>query len=188
VRFDPTAAVAPQRIEAGLDAALPGGATGDLPLASGQRLLDAVALRWDALNATWDQFVLAFGPEQQAELLERVGWRAPTARDIALACAATTSLVLMLFTAVRLGRPRPPRDPLARAWRELTRKLSRRVRPPGAQETPAEYAAAIRGLRPELARVAQPLVDRYLELRYDATPSPHEVDALLRAIRRFRPR
>lgn len=188
VRFDPTAAVAPQRIEAGLDAALPDRATSDLSLAGGQRLLDAVALRWDALNATWDQFVLAFGPEQQAELLERLGWRTPTGRDIALACAGATSLVLLLFTVVRLGRPRPRRDPLARAWQELTRKLGRRARPPGAHETPAEYAAAIRALRPELACVAQPLVDRYLELRYDATPSPHEIDALRRAIHRFRPR
>jgi transglutaminase-like putative cysteine protease len=186
VRFDPTAAVAPQRIEAGLDAALPDGAAGDLTLAGGQRLLDAVALRWDALNATWDQFVLAFGPEQQADLLERLGWRAPTGRDIALACAGVTSLVLLFFTAAQLGRPRRARDPLAEAWQELARKLARQTRAPDPDESPAEYVAAVGRLRPDLATLAAPLVTRYLALRYDALPTAAEVSAFRQAVRRFR--
>jgi transglutaminase-like putative cysteine protease len=188
VRFDPTAAVAPQRIEAGLDAALPDGATSGLALAGGQRLLDAVALRWDALNATWDQFVLAFGPEQQAELLERLGWRAPTGRDIALACALATSLVLLVFTVARLGRPRPARDPLGEAWQRLARKLGRVTRPPDPHESPDEYATAVAVLRPDLAAAVRPLVSRYLTLRYDGAASPAEIDAYRRAVRRFRAR
>jgi transglutaminase-like putative cysteine protease len=187
-RFDPTAAVAPQRIEAGLDAALPDGATDGLPLAGSQRLLDAVALRWDALNASWDRFVLAFGPEQQAELLEQLGWRAPSGRDIALACTAATSFLLLLFTAARLGRPRPARDPLGEAWQELTGKLGRLTRPPAPHEDPSEYVAAVAALRPDLATPARSLAGRYLALRYDAPAATPDIAAFRRDVRRFRPR
>jgi transglutaminase-like putative cysteine protease len=188
VRFDPTGAVAPERIEAGLEAALPG-ITGDgLPVVGGQRLLDAVALRWDALNATWDRFVLAFGPEQQAGLLMRLGLRAPTGRDIAVACGVATSFVLLAFAVLRLGRPRPARDPLREAWHEVAGKLARVTRPPAAHETPAEYAAAVGILRPDLAAPVRALVTRYLELRYDFQPSAAAIATFRRAARRFRPR
>jgi transglutaminase-like putative cysteine protease len=188
VRFDPTGAVAPERIEAGLEAALPGMSGDGLPIVGGQRLLDAVALRWDALNATWDRFVLAFGPEQQTDLLLRLGLRAPTPRDIALACALATSVVLLTFTIARLGRPRPARDPLGDAWHEVARKLARVTRPQAAHETPAEYAEAVVALRPDLATTVGGLVNRYLELRYDAPASASAIGTFRRAVRRFRPR
>jgi transglutaminase-like putative cysteine protease len=188
VRFDPTAAVAPQRIELGLEAALPELAGGDLPLPGGQRLLDAIALRWDALNANWDRLVLAFGPDQQLGLLAALGVRRPGLRDIALACAIAIAVVLVAFTVVELGHPRRARDPLGDAWRELTTRLARVTRPRAPAEAPGEYAAAVLALRPDLAPAVRSLVDRYVALRYERTPAAADIAAFRRAVRRFRPR
>jgi transglutaminase-like putative cysteine protease len=188
VRFDPTAAVAPQRIELGLEAALPELAGGGLPLPGGQRLLDAIALRWDALNANWDRLVLAFGPDQQLGLLAALGVRRPGVGDIAVACAIAIAVVLVAFTVAELGRPRRARDPLGDAWRELAARLARVTRPRAATEAPGEYAAAVLALRPDLAPTVRALVDRYVALRYERLPAAADVAAFRRAVRRFRPR
>jgi protein-glutamine gamma-glutamyltransferase len=73
VRVDPTAAIAPDRIERGLEAALtesgeslPGGFLRRIALFSQLRLV------WDAANTFWNSEVVAFGETQQRWLLERL--------------------------------------------------------------------------------------------------------------------
>src|SRR3546814_13456208 len=72
-RVDPTAAVAPERIERGLDAAL--GAGEGLPAYLARRTAwrDAVKLRWDWLNARWNGLVLGYGPALPQHFLARIG-------------------------------------------------------------------------------------------------------------------
>lgn len=190
VRFDPTAAVAPERIETGMEAALPGFGGSVLPLLGEGRwlnaLLSGMELRWDALNAAWDYWVLAFGPEQQRELIERLGIDAPALRDVALVCAAAFGSMLLLFTLLQLRRPRPTSDPVELEWQRLCRRLARVTRPRNPAETPAEYAAAVGGVRPDLADGVHSLTEHYLRLRYDGPASVAQAMNFRRRVRRFR--
>ncbi len=186
VRYDPTAAVAPERIESGLDAALPGLQGDTLPLLGGGAWFQRVALSWDALNATWDRWVLAFGPDEQSALLEGLGFRSPSLRDIALVCAITVSFVLLALTLAGL-RSSPARpDRVAVIWQRLCRRLGRAVRPRAPHEGPAEYAAAVAALRPDLAAAVQALAGHYLRLRYEQTPTVAEVQRYARLVRMLR--
>lgn len=185
-RYDPTAAVAPERIENGLEAALPALAGDALPLLGDGQWLERMALSWDALNATWDRWVLAFGPDQQSALLEGLGIRSPSLRDIALACAITVSGVLLVFTLIGL-RSAPARpDRLELVWQGLCRRLARSVRPRAPHEGPGEYAAAVAALRPDLGATVQALAGQYLRLRYERTPTVAEVQRFERQVRSLR--
>ncbi|MDH5254426.1 MAG: DUF3488 and transglutaminase-like domain-containing protein [Gammaproteobacteria bacterium] len=186
IRYDPTAAVAPERIESGLDAALPGQAGDTLPLLGGGAWFARMALSWDALNATWDRWVLAFGPDQQSALLEGLGIRSPSLRDIALACAITVSALLLVFTlfGLRAGPARP--DRVEAAWQRLCRRLAKAVRPRAPHEGPAEYAAAVAALRPDLAAPVHALAGHYLRLRYEQTPTVADVQRFARLVRTLR--
>jgi hypothetical protein len=186
IRYDPTAAVAPERIESGLDAALPQQAGDTLPLIGGAEWFERMALSWDALNATWDRWVLAFGPDQQSALLESLGIRSPSLRDIALACAITVSALLVVFTlfGLRAGPARP--DRVEEAWQRLCRRLAKVARPRATHEGPAEYAAAVAALRPDLGSPVQALAGHYLRLRYEQTPTVAEAQRFARLVRTLR--
>jgi transglutaminase-like putative cysteine protease len=186
IRYDPTAAVAPERIESGLDAALPQQAGDTLPLIGGAEWFERMALSWDALNATWDRWVLAFGPDQQSALLESLGIRSPSLRDIALACAITVSALLVVFTlfGLRAGPARP--DRVEEAWQRLCRRLAKAARPRAPHEGPAEYAAAVAALRPDLGSPVQALAGHYLRLRYEQTPTIAEAQRFARLVRTLR--
>src|SRR5690606_12612239 len=63
VRIDPTAAVAPQRIESGISS-LP--AAEELPLLARRdfSLLRQLFLNWDAVNNGWNQWVLGYNKQR----------------------------------------------------------------------------------------------------------------------------
>ncbi len=186
VRYDPTAAVAPERIDSGLDAALPVLAGAGLPLLGTGVWLQTLALNWDAVNATWDRWVLAFGPDQQSALLEGLGLKSPSLRDIALVYAATVSAVLLLFTWLGMRQTAVTSDPVEESWQRLCRKLGKKVRPRAPTESAAEYATAVTALRPDLGPQVQNLATNYLQLRYDRPATTAEARSFARLVRELR--
>jgi hypothetical protein len=145
-----------------------------------------MALRWDAVNATWDRWVLAFGPDQQSALLEGLGIRSPSLRDIAVVCAVTVSAVLLLFTWFGLRTNTVQGDPVEETWRRLCRLLGKKIRPRAPTESPAEYAAAVAALRPDLGAAIQSLAACYLHLRYDGVPTAAEAQRFARLVSALR--
>jgi len=176
-RVDPTAAIAPSRVNTGPGAALGDGA-GLSALSRGEAgWLSAMALRWDRVNHGWQRLVVDFDDDSQAELWERLGLDPPLLWQLTLAVI----LVAGAWSALLLGwRPPMPRrwrrDRLPvheRAWRRLERRLGRGelARRPG--ETGSVWLTRIAGAFPEQAELAQALARRFDTLRFaTARPSP----------------
>jgi hypothetical protein len=173
-------------VDEGIGAALPGSVGAELPLLGNSPWFDQVAFGWDALNAQWDRWVLAFGPEQQNDLLGRLGFDAPSLRDLALVCIVTASTILLLYTWLSLRDRNREQDPLEQSWQLLCRRLSRLSRPRKPEETPGEYSAVVIAARPELAAPLASLTALYLRLRYEGIPSPAEVLRFRRLVRQLR--
>jgi transglutaminase-like putative cysteine protease len=187
VRYDPTAAVAPERIEWGMDGAISRGS-----LAGAEQLRrglfgTGLYMSWDAVNAVWNRWVLGFGPNTQSELLRWSGVPEPSARHLIVALTIGTSAFLALLAAWQFRRDRPARDPLARAYRQLCRRTARAARPRAPSEGPEEYADAAATLRPELRLELEGLFGAYARLRYDGSASATRIKAFTAAVRRFRP-
>lgn len=187
-RIDPTAAVAPERIEDGIDMLVARAPLGMRRLWRSNRVVGGMVLSWDAVNAAWDRWVLAFGPESQQRLLQGLGFRAPGLLQLALLAGAAASLWLLFLAWSSIRRRRRMEDPLHRLYAGFCRRLSRatgRERRPG--ETPTAYADAVAGLRPELAAEVRALTGTYLRLRYGGTGGARDAAAFRRRLRRFRP-
>ncbi|HKK14151.1 MAG TPA: DUF3488 and transglutaminase-like domain-containing protein, partial [Gammaproteobacteria bacterium] len=101
VRIDPTAAVAPERIELGLDPiSQPDGAPVLFEGAAPQfvtRAWQAMGLGWDALNYNWNQWVLGYGRQKQLQLLSRMGVPFSSVRAIALGLVASLGVLFCLL-------------------------------------------------------------------------------------------
>ncbi|MDE2088925.1 MAG: DUF3488 domain-containing transglutaminase family protein [Gammaproteobacteria bacterium] len=193
VRVDPTAAVAPQRIDEGIDVAdiaPAGGAVRfDVPQAAWlARAWRHTRLAWDAANYGWDRWVLAYGPRRQLALLARLGLGAPPWQVMALGLLIGTG-ALLLATGLLMLRRRPARvnDPAAAAYRRFCSKLARRGlrRAPG--EGPLDFERRIADLRPDLAAPGRAIIRLYVALRYGAHAPRDALSRLRRQVRAFRP-
>ena len=168
VRVDPTAAVAPERIERGLEAALTEGGQ-ELPgsFLRHSPWLSQLRLAWDAANTFWNNQVVAFGESQQHWLLERMNlgdsdWQA---LGIGLVLGLVAFFGLMSVYLAWRFRPRA-RDPLAQIYDQLCRKLARHGLPRAAHEGPSDYVARVLQTRPELAQQLMEARNLYVALRY----------------------
>jgi len=168
VRVDPTAAVAPERIERGLEAALtdngqslPGG------FLRNNAWLSRVRLAWDAANTFWNSQVVDFGETQQQWLLDRLNLGDGDWQELGIGLVLGLVAFFGLMTVYLAWRFRPrARDPLAQIYDQLCRKLARHGLPRAAHEGPSDYVARVLQARPDLAPLLVEARNLYVALRY----------------------
>ena len=170
VRVDPTATVAPVRIEQGVEElARQSGAgalftTGNRPDTAWMQAVRRLRFNWEALENSWNQWVLSYSAQRQMSLLEHLGF-APDWRALGLLLALAVAGVATALGVVSL-RHRVRRDPLA----ELEARFRGRLERAGIRFQPTE------GLR-QLNR----------RLEGELTIASHaEAEAILRALERWR--
>lgn len=186
-RVDPTATADPVRLSSGIGAALSD--ISDLPYmarAQGNAWYEA-RLVWDAVNAGWNRWFLAYGPDLQQQLFAALGIAGFGGAIAVLTGLITAVLVLVsLWLAWRM-RERVSDDPVVRAWQRVCRRLARRGPARRIGETPRHYAARVAAARPALAESIVDLAARYSRLRYQPAPDKRQRRAFLQRARRFRP-
>jgi transglutaminase-like putative cysteine protease len=191
-RIDPTAAIAPDRIERGARALaqsgllqMPGLAGLDLAIP----LLRELRLNLDALTNAWNQWVLGYDQRLQLRLLERLGVRAAGWQSL-VAMLAGGLLMLMLLLAVATLRTAAAADALTRCHAAFCARLER----VGVMRQSHETALQLLGraacrLDARSLEQAREIVDAYNRLRYgpqSACGQAH-VRHLRTLIRSFKP-
>lgn len=185
VRVDPTAAVAPDRIELGLSG------VDDLegrPLQALREIawVNRLRLRWDDLNNRWNLFVLGFDREAQQEMLERFGLNNAGYGTLVTLMVIALSVVMGGLGAWLLWRMRPvaERDPAVRLYRRLERQLVKRGLPGRlAHEGPHDYAMRIVATDPALAGPVHEFVEAYVRYRYHRDGSITDLQCMQRLLR-----
>lgn len=164
-RYDPTAVIAPSRIQVGLGAAVP--VSDPIPLLA--RLDDtffkSLQLSWDALNHDWRRNVIGFNFDRQRSLWRE--WR--------LNLLAPWQITTMVagFAAVWVGALlgwlawRRRRQDRARAlWDGMCVRLERAGLPRAPHEGPIAYTARASARWPEFTATFRVIADAYATLRY----------------------
>lgn len=190
VRVDPTAAVAPNRIESGLGDAI--GLDEGLPgyLAARTRLKLWFEARWDLANALWNRWVLGYGPEFQAQFLSRFGIDDWGQMILILTVLLTAGMSLMGLLMLRQALPVRHEDPIQRLWLKALKHLHRAGEMPRAGEGPSDFIHRVANEHPGWATALRTVLHHYLKQRYlsanqaDATALGKAVAALPRSLRR----
>ncbi len=167
-RVDPTGAVAPARIESGMEAAIPRrigpGALNLQPSEPVRRAWRNLRHGWEALNNAWNEWVLGYGPERQRRLLNQFGIDTSFARlTIWLIFCA---LALLAGTSLLLARRPRTRDPALRAYRKFQKKLARMGLERVQGEGPLDFAQRVIRARPDLAAPVSRITEIYVSIRY----------------------
>ncbi|MCS6944610.1 MAG: DUF3488 and transglutaminase-like domain-containing protein [Sutterellaceae bacterium] len=191
VRVDPTAVVAPVRIERG--APQTAREIGAAPLRLDHRSVDWLRwlrFNWEALENAWNQWVLSYSAQRQYELLRRLGLT-PDWPTLGVLFGAAVLALLAALAVVSL-RHRRPRDALA----DLFDRFRARLAAAGVAVPDSEGPRALaRRLEPLLAPAAlsqaREILQAFERWRYsrDSERVPRQaLRRLRRAVARFRPR
>ncbi len=185
VQVDPTASVAPTRVQRGLAAALP--AT-EMPavLADLQRpWLRRIRHAWEALNNGWNQWILGYNLERQLNLLAAIsphlsgrGWQLTVA-------SLLLTLALMAWLAWQGSSSRAP-DEAARLFARFSARLKRFGIERMAAEGTRAFARRVAAQRPDLAPWVTEVSALYEQARYagDARALASLAKAVSRPVRR----
>ncbi len=185
-RIDPTAAIAPQRIERNLDAALPADELGTGRFLRRNYFLARAYLTWDAVNNFWNDRIVQYNEMKQRSLLALLGVRNADWRDFGIAFAVSLA-AFFVGLSLYLGwqyRPRA-RDPVARVYDRLCRKFARANLPRESFEGPIDYLSRVEAARPEMANEIRELGELYARLRYGPTSTLEELKRLKRMVKRL---
>ncbi len=196
MRVDPTAMVAPVRIEQGLGELARQAGVGPLftvganPDAAWVRLVRQLRFNWEAMENSWNQWVLSYSAQQQMSMLNRLGFE-PNWRVLGILLAIAVAIVALVLAVVSL-RHRVRRNPLA----ELEARFRRQLERAGIHCPPAEGLRAlgqrlVRELTPPSRAQADDIVAALEHWRY--SPASRVVPAaairrLSAQLRRFRVR
>ena len=184
IRVDPTAAVAPSRIESGIEAALP--ASDPLPaiIRIETDWLRDLRNRWEAANNAWNQWVLGYNPERQREVLSRLGLSDPDWRTMTATLAVLCGIALLVVTAWTLIHRRPA-TPAQRAWAAFCRQMARRGLAREPWEGPLAFAARVADVQPGHAALANEAARLFADLHY-GTGTAEQLHRLKQCTRRLK--
>jgi transglutaminase-like putative cysteine protease len=186
-RVDPTAAVAPERIERGLSAALPRGEPVPFLSRAEWSWLRAAQWRWDAVNHNWQKWVIGFNHERQQSLFSELGWPKPEPWQIVGVIAGAFALWGLGYLTWSQWRQRlRGGDPLERAWLRINRKLARAGLPRAAAEGPLAYAERLCARWPRHEKLWRELATGYALARYGQGGAAFGIAQLQRASKAIR--
>ncbi len=189
-RIDPTAAVAPERIERPINAALSQDSDRVIFRLDDSGLARALWLNaaWiaDAVDLGWHQWVVGFTAERQSSLLQKLGLRELKGLGLAIALLIGCALAITLvFLVAKIPRGKA-QDPLPALWQKLLHKLQRAgVKAPPWQgpDTICDVAAQT---YPKASEQLLAINRMYVQMRYGQGEHRQQIAALRKRINRLR--
>lgn len=184
-RIDPTAAVAPERVQQG--------AVGSLE--QRRHMFDFQWLRnarntFDLFQRGWNNWVVAFGSDRQSRLLSYFGWEvAGPARLVITMVAMVLVIAAVIFLLVPLllkFRSSKNLDPLQRSWKRFVRKLDKAGFKSHPSMAAMELAVKSRGQFKYNEDVIFRIAELYTLCRYSRDAGRQA--ELTELIKRFQPR
>ncbi|MBI5275677.1 MAG: DUF3488 domain-containing transglutaminase family protein [Burkholderiales bacterium] len=142
VRIDPTGAVSPGRIGSFQRLQAPQGVFAGALGAVNPTLAANLRAAWEALNNSWNQWVLNYTQSKQLDLLKNLGFKSPSWEDLSYVLLAIIVIVALAGAAWSYWE-RVQHDP----WLRLLARVKRRLRQQGVSLSPAapprEIATAV---------------------------------------------
>ena len=179
LRADPTAAVAPDRIDRSNRLEVKPGLVAGAFAAMSPQLFAELRNTWEAVNNRWNQWVLNYTRGQQLDVLKNIGFSAPDWEDLALLLIGALS-ALALGGAVWAWFDRHHVDPWVRQLERMRRTLRSLGVPAASHEAPRALAAHV---RERLGEPGEPLAAALEQLeaqRYSRAQTRHPDAALTR--------
>jgi protein-glutamine gamma-glutamyltransferase len=190
VRFDPTAAIAPERIERGLDinslsegAAIRYAPTSDAVKGAMNWLMQAKQV-WSNIDYSWQRWVINYNSASQNGFLS--GFGINDIESMVTWMAGIVASMTVLLCLVLLYRRPAPVDPVLKHYRRFLKKMENAGYAKRAGEGPKAYADRIKSKLPDSAAAIQEITRLFLALNYGRSPGAEQLKQLQEQVGAFK--
>lgn len=175
VRIDPTAAVAPERIQKNVSATQTNPSLGRLigNYISQSSWINQVAMSWRALNNRWNQWILSYNQEQQKSLfanlgLDRFDWKKT------LTSASLIGFIILLSLSFPLLRQHVRQNLVDQLYSRLCKRLAKMGHTKLPHEGPLNYLRRLETqLSPTDFQAVNKFMTIYMQIKYGPMPQAH---------------
>ncbi len=191
-RVDPTSAVAPERVNLGLDSFLARRAT------SAQQSNNALArnfvrqpiftnarLAWETLSYAWETRVLSFDAEAQQSFVTELGITDASSFSALMPMFLVVAGLLAIYAAWMRFRTHPGADRIKALYECFCRKLARLGAPRDPAEGPFDFSERASRLLPNESERIRQISNAYIALRYSAEPAPSVLERFAKEVNAF---
>ncbi len=190
VRYDPTGAVAPERVEQGVNFSR-AAQSGEIGVLDPLRYRNIPVLQWlrmqsDRLDYYWSRFVLGYDSRTQMRALTNWFGSMNWEKMVMLLLGFVGSIYLFTAFMILSKRSSRPRDPVTRAYLAFCHKLARNglAREPG--EGPWDLAQRAEQRFPTAQREIRNITAAYVQLLYASDQDPDARSPKDPAVRQLR--
>ena len=192
-RIDPTAVVAPDRVNLGFNSFLERrGAAGQLDTQSvfaknlaRWPIFARARLGWQTLTYAWDTRVLSFDGDEQGSFFASVGIAGHGPIFFIIGTLAVIIALLALYAGWTHLRTRPRGDRVKIVYESFCRKTAKLGAPRNPSEGPLDFSRrATRLLPTESDRIGR-IAKAYIALRYAPAPDPNMLEQLAKEVNSF---
>lgn len=185
-RVDPTSAVAPSRIERGLESAVEASEQALLRNRFSLAQLSMLVHYWDNLSYHWHRWVLEYDDSSQKNLFEKLLGGAQVWRVALFFVGSCGVLIVAYLALLLLLRPRANLPPAKRLYLRFLKKMEKRGLPRKPGETPNAFAQRAVLLYPQWRGAIMLITGLYCLIAYH---DEHQKSKdLAREVKQFPPR
>jgi len=170
IRVDPTAAVAPERVQRSRSLQPAPGLVAGAMRGIDPALAERLRASWEAINNRWNQAVLNYSRARQFSLLEQLGFERPSWQDLAKLLIGVLSLA-SLAGAGWAWWDRRRQDPWQRLQGRVQQRLARLGVTVHAHDPPRARASRVRAVLGPPGQALADLLDTLDRQRYGGAPA-----------------
>ncbi len=189
VRFDPTAAVAPERVEKNIDinSLVPNGVINYAGPDSGMaalNLLKQARKLWGHIDYNWQRWVINYNNANQSNFLSSFGINDfKTMVYWMMAIVGIITAILSLFLLYQ--RPKQT-DPVLLAYNRFLKKLAKKGFIKSTGEGARDFAERIKPNLPEHAEIIEVITSTFINQRYGSKPMEDGLSELDKLVKLFK--
>ncbi len=186
-RVDPTAAIAPERIEKNVNIDLQI-ATGIINFSTmytdGSRALSwlkQTRQMWSNIDYSWQRWVINYSTENQTKFLSSLGIN--NLKSLAYWLAGSLGFISAILAGLILRQQTSKQAEEVRIYQLFCKKMTKIGFNKKTAETAQQFAQRIAQSRPDLAEKVNKITQIYSRLRYEKAPSNKEISTLKKQVK-----
>jgi len=169
VRIDPTAAIAPQRIERNLNAALDQSETRPFHMQINTGFIKDALFYWDAIDNQWNVWVIGYDEKFQQRFLDNL-FNEQIDISESIIIMVSSFAILLLIISIFIFKPwkKQKLDPEIKIYNDFCKKLASKGIYREPHEGPVDFAKRAKIALPESAPSIELITQLYTRLRFEA--------------------
>jgi len=190
VRYDPTTAIAPERIEqdVNIEQQLANNTVSFAPIQLDSQTISWMRQArslWSSVDYSWQRWIINYDRKNQLNFLAGLGIK--TLKTMLYWLMALLALVTSVLAITVFRKPKQKRDKAQQYYQKACQKIAAIGMPRAASEAPNKYLQRVQQQLPEQnAQRFAHITEKYLQLRYGKDPSLQKMIELKNAVNSFK--